>query len=683
VIRRRRTTTAGPREPERRPGRAVALLLLAAATVLAWWSVLGAGTLWATPVVALAALTAAGRVPPRVVGLLLLAWVPASLLLAGVPLDALRPRALGTSASALRGGLDALTVPGRGTVVGDPWPLAGALLAAGITWCAAGLLARRPGRLPGVLALLLTSSALVGALALEQTTDAAWPGAVLLAAGILWIARGSLVALAPATAVVAVVAAVGAQAVGPDERWIPFVEGAGRKPAFTRLDTAQTYGPLTDRRTGAPMLEVTSPQPALWRMQVLERFDSRGWGVAMRARPDLPEPAAETVTSTVRIRGLRNRLLAAPGRIASVRADGGTLPDFGEARQLRRAPAKGDSYRVESSVVRVTAADIEDVRVPRGEEYDDYTSMWGRRYGRGPGSDGARRPAIDIVDRFRDGYGASDNPWYRTIELAARLARGTTSQLEIVRRVQNYLVGGDRFRYTTDVAEAGAQPILDFLLETREGYCQHFAGAAALLLRLAGVPTRVVTGFATGAETDDETYEVRDSDAHAWIEVYFPGYGWVAFNPTPAAAEATVAPETDVLAASAAGGAGGGGGSALLLLVPAAVVLAGATGLSRRRRERVAATGGADVGDLLARLAPGPVGPSTTLSALRPRLEAIGPEVAALAAAAEHARFSGAAPAPERHPRLRVWRALRRDLGTGRATVRMARAAGGRGAPGG
>src|SRR3954469_25456629 len=146
--------------------------------------------------------------------------------------------------------------------------------------------------------------------------------------------------------------------------------------------------------------------------------------------------------------------------------------------------------------------------------------------------------------------------------LARHLASGTTSELEVVRRVDDYLNSG-RFRYTTDVKDPGPDPLLEFLFETRAGYCQHFAGAAALLLRLAGIPTRVVTGFATGKRTGTDSYVVRDEDAHAWIEVYFPVFGWVPFNPTPASAEADVAPETDVLAAHSGIGGSGEGGAAL------------------------------------------------------------------------------------------------------------------------
>jgi hypothetical protein len=245
---------------------------------------------------------------------------------------------------------------------------------------------------------------------------------------------------------------------------------------------------------------------------------------------------------------------------------------------------------------------------------------------------------------------------------------GATTELEIVRRVEEYLTSG-RFRYTTDVDEPGADPLLDFLFKTRAGYCQHFAGAATLLLRLTGIPTRVVTGFATGKRTGEDTFDVRDEDAHAWIEVYFPGYGWVPFNPTPADAEAEVADEVDPLAAASGGGASVSG-------VPLSVVLGvGALGLVAalvrlfRRRTPIA------LGELLARLAPEPVGPSTTLTAMRPRLATLGPSISALAEQAERARFAADGTSEPAHPHVRVWRALRRDLGAVRATRSLLRAA--------
>src|SRR4029453_3654881 len=152
-------------------------------------------------------------------------------------------------------------------------------------------------------------------------------------------------------------------------------------------------------------------------------------------------------------------------------------------------------------------------------------------------------------------------PYGPVAALARQLATGATSQWEVVARVHRYLLDGGRFRYTTNLPPAGPFPLRDFLLRDRVGDCQHFASAAALLLRLAGGPARVVVGFATGVPEPGGRFTVRDTDAHAWIEVYFQGIGWVAFNPTPAAAQATIPRQLDPLApATISGGHDAHGG---------------------------------------------------------------------------------------------------------------------------
>jgi transglutaminase-like putative cysteine protease len=79
-----------------------------------------------------------------------------------------------------------------------------------------------------------------------------------------------------------------------------------------------------------------------------------------------------------------------------------------------------------------------------------------------------------------------------------------------------------------------APPLVDFVTRTRRGYCQHFAGAMALMLRYLGIPARVAAGFTTGSyDLADGVWTVTDHDAHAWVEVWFPRYGWLPFDPTP------------------------------------------------------------------------------------------------------------------------------------------------------
>jgi transglutaminase-like putative cysteine protease len=84
-------------------------------------------------------------------------------------------------------------------------------------------------------------------------------------------------------------------------------------------------------------------------------------------------------------------------------------------------------------------------------------------------------------------------------------------------------------------------PVAGFLFESRKGYCEYFASAAAILLRLQGLPTRYVTGFNVRDESlAGGHYAVRESDAHAWIESHIPGSGWLEFDPTPSAQFAAV-----------------------------------------------------------------------------------------------------------------------------------------------
>ena len=99
------------------------------------------------------------------------------------------------------------------------------------------------------------------------------------------------------------------------------------------------------------------------------------------------------------------------------------------------------------------------------------------------------------------------------------------------------------YGYTRQLPGDSADPLARFLFETRQGHCEYFAAALAVLLRANGVPARVAAGFYGGPPAEGQDYAlVRLGDAHAWTEAYFPGRGWVRFDPTPSgnrAGEAT------------------------------------------------------------------------------------------------------------------------------------------------
>ena len=88
------------------------------------------------------------------------------------------------------------------------------------------------------------------------------------------------------------------------------------------------------------------------------------------------------------------------------------------------------------------------------------------------------------------------------------------------------------FVYDEQPPAADGPPLVSFATRTRAGYCQHYAGAMAVMLRLLGIPARVAVGFTSGTRKDDK-WVVTDHEAHAWVEVWFAGQGWVPFDPTP------------------------------------------------------------------------------------------------------------------------------------------------------
>jgi transglutaminase-like putative cysteine protease len=124
--------------------------------------------------------------------------------------------------------------------------------------------------------------------------------------------------------------------------------------------------------------------------------------------------------------------------------------------------------------------------------------------------------------------------------LAASLAAGDPAPATRLARTLHHL--GRECRYSLDVGTfASAQPVAEFVFDKKRGYCEYFASAAAVLLRLQGVPTRYVTGFSMdAADFVSGHYVVRESDAHAWIEAWIPGRGWVEADPTPAGDYAAV-----------------------------------------------------------------------------------------------------------------------------------------------
>jgi hypothetical protein len=190
--------------------------------------------------------------------------------------------------------------------------------------------------------------------------------------------------------------------------------------------------------------------------------------------------------------------------------------------------------------------------------------------------------------------------------LAREWTLGTTNPYDAATAIEDHLRGVG-FVYTLDPPKtpSGEWPIVYFLDSSHQGYCQYFASAMGAMLRSLGIPAMLVSGYGPGTATGRDTaahqpiYQTTTTDGHSWVEAYFPGYGWIAFEPTPsstfgayvpfvrggptptpsaaAVPSATphpIRPTAPPVTASSAAASSGGHPPAWLLGFPAALVLA-------------------------------------------------------------------------------------------------------------
>jgi hypothetical protein len=501
-----------------------------------------------------------------------------------------------------------------------------------------------------------------------------------------------------------------AAAVDGGKPWVDYKNwGASHAAGPTESFTwDQAYGPLTWPRAGRRMLHVHSDAPYYWRAAVLDEFDGTSWvqsdssgigALQLPARtpgdtdPRLNPDWIHELTYTVD--RLRSDLVVAAGTpLAPPRLDGLTVTERGMLLPSDDALGEGDSYTVRSYVPDPTPAQMRRAPTPYPAALQRDTQITLPRgagitvpfWGAPPGGTADR-------DLAESAYGGV----YR---LARRVTAGKTTAYGAVRSIENYL--GNNYSYS-EFAPIKRLALRTFLLGDHIGYCQHFSGAMALMLRMLGVPARVAAGFSPGHAEADGTYVATDFDSHAWVEVYFNGIGWVTFDPTPPAAPAQsrtsgLGAPTAAPASSRAdlrdrrrktnGTAGSGrvdrsqeNGPHLVLAAPwawggllAGVILAvGVAGFRRRGR---GATHGPDellreVAAALARVRSWDVRGSTLL-ALERRLEAeAGPAAAAYLARLRAWRYGPGDPRP---PAARERAMLRRELSAGLGLRRRIRA---------
>jgi protein-glutamine gamma-glutamyltransferase len=121
--------------------------------------------------------------------------------------------------------------------------------------------------------------------------------------------------------------------------------------------------------------------------------------------------------------------------------------------------------------------------------------------------------------------------------LAEQITSNAATPYDKAAALEEYL--RTHYGYTLQLPQRPVDdPLADFLFVRKEGHCEYFASAMAVMLRTVGIPSRLVNGFRNGEYNDvTGSYIVRARNAHSWVEAYFPGHGWISFDPTPAAAQ--------------------------------------------------------------------------------------------------------------------------------------------------
>jgi protein-glutamine gamma-glutamyltransferase len=144
-----------------------------------------------------------------------------------------------------------------------------------------------------------------------------------------------------------------------------------------------------------------------------------------------------------------------------------------------------------------------------------------------------RETSADYPEEIRATYLQLPDLDPRIMQLARQITARAPAPYDKAAEIERYL--RTQFRYTLDLRDMNQpDPLAYFLFVKRAGHCEYFASAMTVMLRALGIPARYVTGFLPGEYNDvGKDFIIRGSDAHSWVEVYFPGYGWITFDPTP------------------------------------------------------------------------------------------------------------------------------------------------------
>ncbi|MBN1570064.1 MAG: DUF3488 domain-containing protein [Acidobacteria bacterium] len=257
------------------------------------------------------------------------------------------------------------------------------------------------------------------------------------------------------------------------------------------------------------------PPDLKWRGIALNYFDGRSWTRTDRNRFTVPtqgsyyklENSAQGtrwLNQTFFVEALPTNVVFAAHKALAISRDVGALQkDFAEALYTDPHPFNKLRYSAISEPIRPDPSKISDLLPIPQEILRAYMQL----------------PRLDP----------------RVAELSKKVAKTAPNRYAKARALERYLRSNYGYSLVLRGTPNSRDPLAMFLFDVRRGHCEYFASAMAIMLRQIGIPSRLVNGFRTGEYNYiGDNWIVRQYDAHSWIEAYFPPYGWVEFDPTPA-----------------------------------------------------------------------------------------------------------------------------------------------------
>jgi transglutaminase-like putative cysteine protease len=302
-------------------------------------------------------------------------------------------------------------------------------------------------------------------------------------------------------------------------------------PGFSDVVDLRARGHLSDQVA----FRVRAPQAALWRAEAFDRFDGTQWTISDRTTEPLVTQWGDGPNAVV----LPNNLAGTIGPVPTVHVtqtfyidtpqpnvlfaaavpeqiyfpSGGLKADhYGSIR----SPVLLDSGLIYSVVSEIPVTDARTLRLANPQDMSSVVPAY-----------------VQLPSELPARVG----------ELTRSITAGLTNEYDRVQAVQSWIHRNTTYDLNVPRDPAGVDAVDHFLFVTRTGFCEQIASSLAVMLRTIGIPTRLVTGYGPGERNPLTGYfEVRQSDAHAWVEVYYPGIGWVPYDPTFGVPEAAPHP---------------------------------------------------------------------------------------------------------------------------------------------